>query len=104
MEGTEQDLFLQDGSHQEDFENSPPFLLHKIFGKIELFLNGTKKVIKQGEMITILPNQTHLFRDISGSGSVIEELSTQSFKKDSYYLDESITKNKNRKSFISLIN
>ena len=97
-------LLLPYQSHPTQFHKIKKETFFVIFGKIEIFLDGKKNVIKQGEMITILPNQTHLFRDISGSGSVIEELSTQSFKEDSYYLDESITKNKNRKSFISLIN
>ena len=39
---------------------------------------------------------------MSSDGCVIEELSTKSEKTDSYYIDKSINKNKDRKSFISL--
>ena len=96
-------LLLPYQNHPAQFHKIKKETFSVIFGKIEIFINGKKNVIKQGEMITIQRNQTHHFRDISGSGSVIEELSTQSFKNDSYYLDKSITKNKKRKSFISLI-
>ena len=96
-------LLLPYQSHPTQFHKIKKETFFIIFGKIEIIINGKKNILKQGEMITILPKQTHFFRDISGSGSVIEELSTQSYKEDSYYLDKSIEKNKNRKSFISLI-
>ena len=41
----------------------------------------------------------HEFESKSLGGAVIEEISTQSIKSDSYYLDKKILKNKNRKSF-----
>tara|TARA_B100000787_G_scaffold50954_1_gene36793 strand:- start:6951 stop:8441 length:1491 start_codon:yes stop_codon:yes gene_type:complete len=90
-------------SHPAQFHNIKKETFFVIFGKIEILINGKKKILKKGEMTTILPKQTHSFRDISGSGAVIEELSTQSYKEDSYYHDKSIEKNKKRKSFISLI-
>jgi hypothetical protein len=34
-------------------------------------------------------------------GSIIEEISTTHFVDDSYYTDESISKNKNRKTMVS---
>ena len=95
-------LLLPYQSHPTQFHKIKKETFFVFFGKIEIIINGKKNILNQGEMITILPKQTHFFRDISGSGSVIEELSTQSFKEDSYYLDKSIAKNKDRKSFISI--
>ena len=60
-----------------------------------------RKILK-GDLVTIKRKQKHSFKDLSGQGSVIEELSTKSHKSDSYYLDNLINKNKKRKSFISL--
>ena len=44
----------------------------------------------------------HKFICISKQGAVIEELSSTHEKADSFYVDDNITKNKFRKTFISL--
>ncbi len=75
-----------------------------LMGKIQLIIDKRKYILKKGDMITIQPKQKHFFKDISSSGSIIEEISSESIKSDSYYVDQKITKNKNRKSFISLNN
>ena len=49
-----------------------------------------------------MPKEIHSFSGLSKDGAVIEELSTTSTSKDSYYLDKKIENNKNRKSYISL--
>jgi len=53
-------------------------------------------------LLTIQPKEVHWFKATSKGGAIIEELSTEAKKNDSFYIDEKITKNKNRKSFISL--
>ena len=76
-----------------------------LFGEIELniILNKKKKkkIMKPGEMFTIEPGTSHEFKALSLAGTVIEEISTESIRSDSYYLDDRISKNRNRKSFIS---
>jgi len=96
-------FLLSNQSHPTQYHKIKKETFFVVFGKIEIVINGKKNTLKQGEMVTILPKQTHRFKDISETGSVIEEFSTESFKDDSYYLDKSIQKNKNRKSFISLV-
>ena len=49
-----------------------------------------------------MPNEIHSFSGMSKEGAVIEELSTTSTSKDSFYIDPKIENNKKRKSFISL--
>ena len=75
-------------------------------GKVKLQIKRNKKIIskilKAGDLTTILPNDIHSFSGISNDGCVIEELSTKSLKNDSYYIDKKINKNDSRKSFISL--
>ncbi len=64
-------------------------------------LNGRKKILKSGEIFTIMPGFIHEFGCASKTGCVIEEISTESQRNDSFYLDKKINQNKNRKSFIS---
>ena len=79
------------------------FVLH---GKVKLKIKRNKKsitrILKSGDLVTILPKDIHSFSGISKDGCVIEELSTKSMKNDSYYIDKKINKNIFRKSFISL--
>ena len=76
-----------------------------VYGKVELNIEFNKKkkkmIMKPGEVFTIEPGMIHGFSAMSSSGDVIEEISTESIRSDSYYLDDRITKNKNRKSLIS---
>jgi len=98
-------LFLfPNQSHPTQFHKLKQETFLIIMGKIELILDKKKYILSKGDMVTIKPNQKHFFKDISKSGSIIEELSTHSDMKDSYYLDKQIMKNKIRKSFISLGN
>ena len=60
------------------------------------------KILKAGDIITIMPKEIHTFSGLSKDGSVIEELSTTSSSEDSFYIDSKIERNVNRKSFISL--
>jgi len=58
--------------------------------------------MKEGDLVTLFPRDIHSFSGLSKDGAVIEELSTRSNKYDSFYIDKSINKNKDRKNFISL--
>ena len=73
------------------------FILH---GTISLTLDKKKFILKSGDLKTIKKNEVHEFS--SKHGAVIEELSTEHIKSDSFYLDKKIDNNKNRKSFIYL--
>ena len=99
-------LFLfKNQVHPEQYHKKKKETFLILYGKIELnikFKNKKKKMImKSGEVFTIEPEMIHGFTALSPSGAVIEEISTESIKTDSYYIDERITKNKNRKSLIS---
>ncbi len=73
------------------------FILH---GVVDLKINNKKMKLKSGNLYTINPKDVHEFS--SSNGAIIEELSTTSIKSDSYYLDDKINKNKERKTFIYL--
>lgn len=96
------------------YNQKHPFQYHKekqetffiLSGKVRLQIikkNITKNtILKIGDIVTIYPGELHSFQSISREGSIIEELSTTSNKDDSFYSDNLINNNKNRKSFISL--
>lgn len=101
-------LFLLNNQvHPKQFHKVKNETFFILYGKIRLkiWLKNKQlfdKVLKAGEIFTIKPNQIHWFKAISKEGSIIEELSTESKKSDSYYLDKNIIRNQNRKSFIKL--
>ena len=76
-----------------------------LYGKISLKLKykgkNSTKIMKSGEIFTIVSGMVHQFKALSKDGAVIEEISSKHIKTDSYYLDKKISKNKNRKSIIS---
>ena len=92
--------------HPKQYHKEKDETFFVLYGAIKLKTwNKNKKIekiLRAGDLFTIKPNHIHWFQGISISGAIIEELSTESKKADSFYLDDKITKNKNRKSFISL--
>ena len=70
-----------------------------MYGDIDLYLNGQKRALKSGDVVTIEPGVKHSFK--SAGGAVVEEISSTHFKEDSFYVDESITQNTNRKTLIT---
>ena len=65
-------------------------------GTLIINIEGTEKAYHHGEIIVVERGQKHSFR--SETGAVFEEISTTHYKDDSYYDDESIMKNKDRKT------
>lgn len=84
-------------------EKKETFLV--LFGRAKLKIktkNKTiNKILKSGEIYTIMPGNIHEFGSASKHGCVIEEISTESKRSDSFYIDKKINLNKNRKSFIN---
>ena len=68
--------------------------------KVSEVIFKKKFTLKAGDLKTIKRNQVHFFS--TKKGAIIEELSTTSIQSNSYYLDNKITQNKKRKSFIYL--
>ena len=85
--------------HPEQYHNQKEETFHVLYGEIELVLDGQSRTCIPGDVITIEPGTRHAFS--SKIGAVIEEISTTHFKDDSYYTDESITQNKQRKTILT---
>ncbi len=97
-------FLLNNQKHPAQFHKIKQETFRLVYGKIELNLKiknkRLKKILKPGDIYTIRRGEVHDFKGISSKGSVIEELSTKSMPEDSYYIDQKVTKNKDRKSFI----
>jgi sialic acid synthase SpsE/mannose-6-phosphate isomerase-like protein (cupin superfamily) len=85
--------------HPEQFHNDKEETFHVLYGEVDLSLNGVSRTYGPGSVINIEPKVRHSF--ISKTGCVIEEVSSTHFVNDSFYTDESINLNKNRKTLLT---
>jgi D-lyxose ketol-isomerase len=93
-------ISLANQEHPTQYHKQKTETFVVLYGEVKIFLDGDESTLLPGEVVTIQPGVTHRF--IGGSeGSIIEEISTTHFVDDSYYEDESISKNKNRKTMVS---
>ena len=69
---------------------------HVLYGDVTINLAGEERDCKPGDIIVVERGMKHSFR--SRNGVIFEEVSTTHYKDDSYYEDEQILKNKNRKT------
>jgi len=92
--------------HPAQFHKKKTETFEVLFGNIILKtkINNHKKRIflKPGDTYTIQKNEIHEFTTHSRNGAIIEEISTTSNTSDSFYIDNKINFNKDRKSFIAL--
>lgn len=85
--------------HPEQYHNQKEETFHVLYGEVDLILDGKSTICTPGDVVTIEPGTKHAFS--SKTGAVIEEISTTHFKNDSYYTDESINENKQRKTVLT---
>jgi len=74
---------------------------HILYGKLSSSLNGKTKILKEGDQVLVKPLVWHKFQT-NQNGCIFEEVSTTSYKDDSFYKDKSIQKlpRNDRKSYI----
>ena len=93
-------IILPNQKHPAQFHKKKQESFFILYGKVNLKINKKNLNLNPGDLKTIKPGEIHEFS--SKTGAIIEELSTTSMINDSFYIDKSIHKNKNRKSFITL--
>lgn len=94
-------LFLLTGQrHPEQYHKIKDETFQLLFGEGTLILDDTPQQLEVGQVVTIEPNTRHAFS--SATGCVLEEISSTHHTGDSYYVDESINQNNQRKSFVGL--
>jgi sialic acid synthase SpsE/mannose-6-phosphate isomerase-like protein (cupin superfamily) len=92
-------ILLPGQEHPEQYHKIKEETFVIVHGSIDLFLDNNKQLMNCGDIITIKPNTKHRF--YSEHGCVIEEISSRHESNDSYYTDESIHKNNNRKTLVT---
>jgi len=88
---------------------SHPSHLHKqkeetfqvLYGNITFELNGVKREATAGDIVVVERGVKHAF--YSQDGAIFEEISSTHFKSDSFYEDESICRNQNRKTKLTYL-
>lgn len=85
--------------HPEQYHNVKEETFVVLHGDVKLILDGVAKKCKSGDVVTVTRGTKHIFE--SDNGAVIEEISSTHYKDDSYYTDETILQNKDRKTYIS---
>jgi sialic acid synthase SpsE/quercetin dioxygenase-like cupin family protein len=86
-------------AHPEQYHKEKEETFHVLYGEVDLELNGESRKCVLGDVVTIEPETRHAFS--SATGSVIEEISSTHFKDDSYYTDETIMNNRQRKTLLT---
>tara|TARA_R110000851_G_scaffold145045_2_gene284344 strand:- start:2266 stop:3756 length:1491 start_codon:yes stop_codon:yes gene_type:complete len=92
-------IALPGQTHPEQFHKKKEETFVILYGNVELTLDGETSYLQKGDVVTIEPGVRHKFKTLDGC--VIEEVSSTHYTNDSYYTDEIISKNKNRKTFIT---
>ena len=88
-------------THPEHFHRIKEETFILLEGDLEVILDKNKYNLSKGDMLTVERELKHSF--YSKSGAIFEEISTEHHTDDSFYTDEKIEKNEERKSKILLI-
>lgn len=92
-------ILLPGQSHPVHYHVKKEETFNILYGSLTININGQEKEYKTGEIVTIERETKHGFN--SKNGTVFEEISTTSLAEDSFYEDERIEKNKNRKTYMT---
>jgi len=92
-------ILLPNQNHPEQYHKHKEETFIVLYGDVILSLNGVEKILHTGDSATIEPGIKHSF--YTTNGCIIEEVSTRHDSTDSYYTDESINTNSNRKTLVT---
>jgi sialic acid synthase SpsE/mannose-6-phosphate isomerase-like protein (cupin superfamily) len=92
-------ILLPGQAHPEQYHKKKEETFHVLWGSGMIRLDGVTHAMKPGDVFVIQPGTRHFFS--SENGVVLEEISSTHYADDSYYTDESIHDNKNRKTFLT---
>ena len=84
--------------HPEQYHLKKEETFVVLFGEVELTLDGVTSTLKTGDVITVKPEVRHAFT--TTTGAIIEEISSTHYVNDSFYTDETINENQNRKTIL----
>ncbi len=85
--------------HPEQHHKQKEETFHVLYGSVDITLDDVTNTYGPGDVINVEPGVRHAF--VSPSGAVIEEISSTHIKNDSFYSDDVINRNKNRKTILT---
>ncbi|MDQ2872260.1 MAG: N-acetylneuraminate synthase family protein [Candidatus Eremiobacteraeota bacterium] len=91
-------VVLPGQKHPEQYHNKKEETFVVLYGVLTMQLDGKERTCKRGSVVTIERGVRHAFE--SKDGAIFEEISSTHFTDDSFYTDESITRNQDRKTFL----
>ena len=92
-------VLLPGQCHPEQWHKQKDETYHILHGEINLSLDGVEQVKKANDVVVIPRGIKHGFT--TRTGTVIEEVSSYYTQGDSFYTDQNIDANPNRKTFVS---
>ncbi|NNN23768.1 MULTISPECIES: N-acetylneuraminate synthase family protein [Pseudomonas] len=92
-------MLLPGQEHPEQYHQRKEETFHVLHGELVLRLDGVERVCRPGDVVTVEPGVRHAFSSVNGA--IIEELSSTHFTNDSFYTDEAINANRDRKTLLS---
>lgn len=92
-------MLLPGQRHPEQHHRKKEETFHVLHGEMTLSLDGEERACHPGDVVTIDPGVRHAF--YSAGGVIIEELSSTHISDDSFYTDEAINANRDRKTLLS---
>jgi len=92
-------VVLPGQKHPEQWHEKKDETYHVLYGDVTISIDGVHTFHKANDIITILHGLKHSFW--TSHGAVIEEISSSYDTEDSFYTDELIIRNANRKTFVS---
>ena len=92
-------VLLPRQAHPEQYHKVKDETYHILHGEISLTLDGVTSVRKANDVVVIPRGVRHGFT--TRTGTVIEEVSSYYTRDDSFYTDDTIEANPNRKTFVT---
>ena len=85
--------------HPEQHHKEKLETFRVLYGDVLIEIEEVPRLCKPGDIVTIEKGHRHIFS--SETGAVIEEISTTYSQDDSYYTDQAIMKNQQRKTLVT---
>jgi len=92
-------VLLPGQRHPEQYHKKKEETFHILQGVLDLALDGERRLVQPGEVITVLRGVRHAFS--APQGCILEEISSTHYKNDSYYTDDVINRNPYRKTYVT---
>ncbi len=92
-------VVLPGQTHPEQYHKEKEETFHVLHGELTLELDGQPRTCVPGDVVTVEPGVRHAFR--SSGGAVIEEISSTHIVNDSFYTDDAINNNRDRKTLVT---